>query len=219
MRRLVAALTILCATGMACSACVHETTSPFPLELGFQPLEPLDAGALPPDPVDGDPFPQQLGTPVFGTRDGHDWAHARGYLKYPLAKVYQALHDPRASLLHHIDGWSWTPGTEPFPVSFTIHYSAASGVVGVGDVHWDVAYRAGPLQGTEADLQVVGERYQKVSGISALEVMAGSLKAYPVSDGSVTGVELISWLEAPSGTAYGTVQDLYADLVGVLQGL
>jgi len=208
---------LLAVTG-SCSACIHNRTDDFPLDLGFTPLEPLDPAVHPPAPEGGDDYPQKLGV-IVGVPGG---AQAIGYLKYPIEQVYAALSDPRASEIHVPSGGNCNilQGTEPFPISFTVHYSAPSGVIGIGDVHWDVAYRAGVSAGSELTPQEIGLRYQKVWGISQIRTMAGSLKAYPTTgDPNVTQVELIERLDAPGcGTAAGTLVDLFGDLAAVLAG-
>ncbi|HUL60407.1 MAG TPA: hypothetical protein VLU43_14080 [Anaeromyxobacteraceae bacterium] len=210
------------ATTGSCSACIHNRDDPFPVELGFTPLEPLDPTVVPPSPAGGDPYPQTIGPIVSGARGGHEWAHAVGFLKYSIEEVYAALADPNASEIHVPSGGNCgtSPGTEPFPVSFTIHYSSPSGVIGIGDVHWDVAYRAGVSLGSEQTPQEIGLRYQKVWGVSQIGTMTGSLKAYPApGQANVTQVELEEWLDAPGcGTASGTLVDLFGDLAAVLDG-
>jgi hypothetical protein len=197
----------------------------FPLEVGFQPLEPLSATAAFPEGVAGDPHPQGLGAVVQASTFQHWGSHARGYLHAPLGKVYLALQDPAASYIHNDGGGTSragddTFGVEPFPVSFVVHYRNPTAI---GDVHFDVTYRAGPLEGTEADPLVVGQRYQKTFGTGFIDVMAGSLRAYPV-DGApdVTAVELIAWLQAKTqgqADCDGTLRDLFGNLEAKLASM
>ena len=208
------------------SGCGHNRAEDFPLSVGFQPLEPLNAAALPPAASGADPFPQGLGAIVAAPGDGHYASHAQGYVHAPLARVYQALHDPAASLLHNSGDGSRLDGpplmdVEPsFPVSFRVRYSNATVI---GDVKFDVTYRAGPLQGTDAAPTTIGERYQKTWGTSHIRVMSGSLVATPVAGSpDVTLVQMIAWLDADTqyqSDCNGTLTALFGDLVATIATL
>jgi hypothetical protein len=197
----------------------------FPLEVGFTPLEPLVLTAAFPAAVAGDPHPQGLGAVVAVSTFQHWGSHARGYLHAPLAKVYEALGDPAASYIHNDGGGTTraaddTFGVEPFPVSFVVHYRNPTPI---GDVRFDITYRAGPLEGTEADPLVIGQRYQKTYGTGFIDVMAGSLRAFPV-DGApdVTAVEMIAWLQAKTqgqSDCDGTLVDLFGNLAAKLEAM
>jgi hypothetical protein len=202
-------------------------TDPFPLEVGFQPLEPtVDAATLPP-PVAGDDHPQGLGPIVAVSTFAHWGSHGRGYLHAPLARVYQALGVPAASYIHNFQGGTRRDGpdvlgVEPFPVSFRVRYLDPNQPV-VGDVLFEVTYRGGPLEGTEQAPLRVGLRYQKTWGTSYISVMSGSLVATPV-DGApdVTAVEMVEWLQATTqgqADCDGTLADLFGDLEAVLASL
>jgi len=208
------------------AGCGKNHVEDFPLSVGFQPLESIVDSALPPAPVGADLHPEGLGAIMAPAEPGHFTSHARGYVHAPLAKVYQALHDPASSLIHNTSGGPRLDGppvmdVEPsFPVSFRVRYSNATVV---GDVKFDVTYRAGPLQGTDAAPVVVGQRYQKTWGTSNIRVMAGSLVATAV-DGApdVTEVEMIAWLDATTqhqSDCDGTLRDLFGDLVAVVAAL
>lgn len=200
--------------------CLKYTTDDFPLSVGFTPLEPLVPEATWPAPTATDPHPQALGPIVPGPRIGHNTAHARAYVHASLATVYQALKDPATSHIHPAQG-DWTvvsTGAEPFPVSFVIHYRDWSSPF---TVSWDVTYRAGPLEGTEAAPTVVGLRYQKTHGIENIYVQAGSLEAREV-DAGVTSLEFVAWLQATNtdqGTVEGTVQDMYDNMLAKLAAM
>jgi hypothetical protein len=197
----------------------------FPLEVGFQPLEPLVLTAPFPAGTTGDPHPQGLGTIAQPSTFQHWTSHARGYLHAPLAKVYEALQDPAASYIHNDAGGTTragddTFGVEPFPVSFVVHYRNPTTI---GDVRFDVTYRAGPLEGTEAAPLVIGQRYQKTFGTGFIDVMEGSLRAFPV-DGApeVTAVEMIAWLQAKTqdqADCDGTLTDLFGNLAAKLASM
>jgi hypothetical protein len=208
------------------AGCGKNQVEDFPLSVGYQPLESLVAAALPPAPVGADLYPEGLGAIVAPAESGHFTSHARGYVHAPLAKVYQALHDPASSLIHNTSAGPRLDGppvmdVEPsFPVSFRVRYSNATVV---GDVKFDVTYRAGPLQGTDAAPVVIGQRYQKTWGTSNIRVMSGSLVATAVAGApDVTEVEMIAWLDATTqhqSDCDGTLSDLFGDLVAVVAAL
>jgi hypothetical protein len=199
------------------AGCQKNVTDPLPVEVGFQPLEPVTDAAWPEGQA-GDPYPETLGTVVYGSTPDHDFAHARGYVHAPLVSVYQALHDPAAGRIHNPSGeWHPTVGVEPeFPISYRIRYVEEPLPTLI--VEWDVTYRGGPLEGTDAAPAVVGFRFQKTWGNDHIRVQAGSIVATEVDVG-VTSVEMVGWLDAdtqgPSDVA-GTVRDLYGNLLGVL---
>jgi hypothetical protein len=216
---------VLAAAAMLAAACGKNVRDTFPLSIGYQPVEPVVAAATWPAPVTGDPHPQGLGDVVPVPASGHYTSHARGYLHAPLAKVYEALHDPAASYLHNDGGGTRLDGdpvfdVEPFPVSFRVRYSNATII---GDVKYEVTYRGGPLEGTEADPVVIGQRYQKTWGTDHIDVMAGSLVATAV-DGApdVTSVEMVAWLRADTqgqSDCNGTIRDLFGDLEAKLASM
>jgi hypothetical protein len=217
----VTSLALLLAGG-----CGHNTTGDFPLSVGFQPLEPLVASAVPPAASGPDLYPQGLGPIMAPPEAGHFVSHARGYLHAPLAKVYQALHDPASSYIHNSGGGTRLDGppvldVEPsFPVSFRVRYSNATII---GDVKFDLTYRAGPLAGTETAPEVIGQRYQKTWGTNHIQVMSGSLAATAVAGApDVTEVEMIAWLEADTqhqSDCDGTLSDLFGDLAATVAAL
>jgi hypothetical protein len=213
------------AAALGSAGCNPTHSSSFPLSLGFTPLEALSPSASWPAPVGTDPHPQALGPVVAVRESGHLASHARGYLHAPLAKVYEALHDPAASYIHNDGGGtrlSRAPelDVEPFPVSFRVTYSNPSII---GDVTFTLTYRAGPLEGTDAAPIQIGERYQKTAGTTHIGVMSGSLVAVAV-DGApdVTSVEMIAWLSADTqgqSDCDGTVIDLFGDLATKLASM
>ncbi len=218
---------VLCALAITLgSGCGHNKTEDFPLSVGFQPLEPLNASALPPAPSGIDLHPQGLGTIVAAPGAGHYASHAQGYLHAPLARVYQALHDPASSLIHNVSGGTRLDSPpvmdveQSFPISFRVRYSNATII---GDVKFDLTYRAGPLQGTDLAPVMVGERYQKTWGTPHIRVTSGSLVATAVAGvPDVTLVEMIAWLDADTqgqADCDGTLRDLFGDLAATVAAL
>jgi hypothetical protein len=210
------------------AGCSKNVTDEFPLSVGFQPIEAVGPEVTWPAASGNDPTPQGLGPVVAGPRTGHYTSWARGYLNAPLARVYLALHDPKASIIHNQNGSPHTDDTmvpnpamneEPFPVSFRYRYFTVAAI----NTKFDVTYRAGPLEGTDAAPTVVGERYQKTWGTPYISVMAGSLVASPVAGApDVTSVEMVAWLNAETqyqADCDGTLRDLFGDLEAVLAAM
>jgi hypothetical protein len=229
LRSPAAALIALAALG-GCNP-VTNSQDPFPLSVGFTPLEPVVPSAAFPVAVDpaNDPCPQGLGEVVAVPNFSHYTSHARGYLQANVARVYLALQDPASSYIHNQAGTTKRDraddlGVESFPLSYVVHYRSETPIAGTTIVtRFDVTYRGGPLQGSAADPVVVGQRYQKTWGVADIHIMAGSLVASPV-DGcpGVTGVEMVAWLKATTqgqADCDGTLRDLFDDLQAVLAAL
>jgi len=204
--RLLAGLGL--ALGLA--ACNKNEQSAFPLDVGYQPLEACEASL--PAATATDPTPEALGAPVMGTRDGHNYAHGRAYVKASLAEVWAALQDPMTSYIHGPQV-EVLPGDEPFPLSFQIKYTESE-IIGL--VQWTIAYRGGttPATGTP---ESAGLRYQKIWGTHFVNVQSGSLAAVPAEAApDVTEVSFVCWLDATGqqpSDAWGTVTDWFNDLV------
>jgi len=226
-RLAASAAALLLAAGLL-AGCGKNVKEDFPLSVGFQPLEAAVPAATFRAAEGNELHPQGLGPVVAVAASGHYTSHARGYLHAPLSRVYQALHNPEASYVHNesgstnLDNVAGNPfiGEEPFPVSFRVRYASTSII---GEIKFDLTYRAGPLEGTEATPVVIGERYQKTWGTTHIDVMSGSLVATAVPGApDVTAVEMVAWLKADTQDQVdcdGTLVDLFDDLVAVLGAL
>jgi len=224
------AIALVALLALALAGCgIKNTADEFPLSDGFQPLEPLASTATFPAAAGNDLHPQGLGPIVEIPSFAHWTSHARGYLHAPLARVYQALHDPASSYLHNQNGTTHLDrppdvGVEPFPVSFVVHYKTDT-PLGPKTIttYFDVTYRAGPLEGTDAVPIVIGQRYQKTWGVENITVMKGSLVATAVPGApDVTAVEMIAWLQATTQDQTdcdGTLIDLFGDLATTIANL
>jgi hypothetical protein len=161
---------------------------------GFAPLEPCTA----PFPVGAgaDARPEGIGAVLRGRRDGHLWAHARGYVHAPLRAVWAALRDPGVSRLPTAQGQTVSEPEPPAPIGFRVDYRVR---VLVFDVRWQVAYRGGVLAGSLDRLErpgtTIGFRWDKSAGTDHIRVLSGSLVAREAAPG-VTAVELVAWLDA-----------------------
>jgi len=214
----MAALAALLAAG-GCggdSACKE-----FPVSAGFAPLEAVGDEVQWPDAAGPDAIDVFSG----GLIGRHSWAHGRGYIHQPLSRVYQALKVPAASRII-TPGNDWTVTSldpEPqFPISFSIHYSVYVSNPGV-TVAWDILYRGGVVQGTEAAPLEIGLRYQRTCGSSHITVESGSLRAYPSEiDPQATKLEMVGWLAADTQgpeNVRGTLNDWFANLTATLATL
>ncbi len=214
--RLGAAVAIAIAAIAGCRP--TPVTTPFPVEVGYQMLEPSTASlpaALPP------PGESQLGDVLSGT-SGHFWAHGRAYLNANVETVWAALHDPCVSRIHTNGGAANAYQVEPsanaalFPLAFDVRVTEDSVV---GTVQWVHEYRGGPA--SEGARQGYGMRYQKIIGIPNVRVQSGSLEIFPAEadPAGSTEVAFVHWLDADRTTvadAIGAVTDWFRDLSGEL---
>ncbi len=206
------------AAALALAACTSPPTDVSAWSTpGFAPLEAVTDAQWPPAGT------VALGDVTRGAATGYNWAHGRGYVAAPLAKVYQALHDPEASRIRtSID--TWTPTVENgtgYPIHFEIHYTDNQ-LGGSYRVRWDLEYRGGVTSGTEtAPAQVVLE-YRRISGDTHISLQSGSIVATTTGDPNVTAVEFVCWLNATTTTpetVAGTVSDWYQGVTTVVAAL
>jgi len=197
--------------GLALAGCNRDVPGVFPLAVGYQPLEAVEASW--PAGTAAAPTPEAIGAPAMGRRDGHDYAHGRAYIHAPLAQVWAALQDPMTSRIHG-PSVEVLPGEEPFPLSFRLKYRVNSII---GPVVWEASYRGGLATGASGSPEAAFVRYEKIWGTKYINVQSGSLEAAPV-DGmpDVTAVSFVCWLGATgqnATNAWGTVEDWFNDLV------
>jgi hypothetical protein len=218
MARLAAPLVAALAALPAAGGCTGgNSCEEFPVSVGFAPLETVGDEVAWPDPSGADAV-----NVVYGPTVGHAWAHGRGYVHQPLSRVYQALKFPAASrIITPGNNWTVTSSApEPqFPISFAIHYTVYDRI----KVEWDILYRGGVAQGTEAAPLEIGIRYQRTCGSSHITVESGSLRAYPSeTDPSATKLEMVGWLTADTQgppDVGGTLNDWFANLTATLASL
>jgi hypothetical protein len=202
---------------LSLTSCRHDTTSLFPLALGFQPLEPCSAAL--PAPVAGDPYPE-VQTSITGNRDGHDWAHSKAYVHATLAEVWAGMQIPSVCRIHGTNWWTVKDvGLEPFPMSFAIHYSAGPSYY---SVEWEDTYRGGVLAGTADAATVYGMRGQKTWGTTFVALQSISVGARLVqAEDQVVALEMVGWLSATDSgqsDAAGMLSDFYQGLLAQIRG-
>jgi hypothetical protein len=203
---------------LALPACGYNTNDPFPIDLGFQPLEACTAPL--PDPAAGDPYPE-VQTSITGNRDGHDWAHSKAYVHASLADVWAAMQDPAVCRIHGTNTWDVKDvGFEPFPMSFLIRYTAGPSFY---TVEWETTYRGGVLEGTPDAPLAYGMRGQKTWGTSYVSLQSISVGARPVQgETSLVALEMVGWLVARNSgqaEAAGMLSDFYQGLLAHVRGL
>ena len=199
-------------------ACRHDTSSSFPLAVGFQPLEPCTAPL--PAQVAGYAYPE-VQTSLTGNQDGHDWAHSQAYVHAALADVWAAIQLPAVCHIHGTNSWTVkNVGSEPFPMSFVIHYSAGPSVY---SVEWEDTYRGGVLAGSTDAPASYGVRGQKTWGTTYVTLQSISVGARPVQgESSVVVLEMVGWLNATDSgqsDAAGMLSDFYQGLVAQIHGV
>ncbi len=214
------ALTLAAAALVALAGCQKTVSDPFPLEVGYQPLEPA-TGVGWPAGTGADPHPEAIQVVDAGWQGNHWASFGRGYLHASLADVWRALGEPEATHIHGTDDRSATTEVEPFPVSFRWHYTA-SGLGGAVTVWWDIDHRGGLLYGTVDAPGAVALRFQKVDGTTHVRVQSGSIVATEVEPG-VTAFEMVGWVDADQSgqaDAHGMLDpDWFGDLRSVISQL
>ncbi len=194
-------------------ACFGDFASPFPP--GLEPLE--ENTAPPPEPVDGDPYPEVLSA-VYGTNNDYAWGHARGYVKAPSGEVWAALHDPAVLAdRRRVTSFEATFDVDPtVDFSYRIHFV----VERVVTIEWDLEYRLGVIEQDEAGPILAMLRWQKVYGTDFIKLLEGSVLVRRIGDG-VTEVELIEHLDAAMSGEEDIMTyfpDLFADILARVRG-
>jgi len=193
--------------------CFGNETTAFPE--GLEPLE--EATVELPDPVDGQPYPEELRT-ATGSLPMYGWVHARGYVHAPLADVFAAMRTPEACVdRNQVDRWTVTPDVEPeYDYSFRIHNE----VDDIITVEFDITWRLGRVEGTEAAPTLVAGTWQKTWGTTFISLLRGSIVGRRVTD-DVSEVEIVEHIRAATGgvdPAEAYVRDLYANIVALSHG-
>ena len=192
------ALSALVFLGLAVGCGGDEATT-FPP--GLQPFEVVTVPL--PGATAADPHPE-----VFNTRVGegadYEWAQGRGYVHAPLVRVYEALRDPEVTTdRRRVSEFSSTPNTEPeYPFSYRVHYIVHDLVT----IEFDMSWRLGPIEGTEAAPTTVSGVYQKTFGSTFIDVLRGDVVARQV-DANTTDIGMVRHIR--SSGAGGPEAELY----------
>lgn len=177
-------------------------------------LAPLDEVNLAPLPGADDDveFPEAFNT-VSGDAGDYHWAHGRGYVRRPMAHVWNALQDPEVTIdRRQVDEWEVKKDVNParkasWTVKNTVHHKLAT-VEFVAE--WNVDFSGGTAESPE----LVAGRAQKIAGTIFIEMLEDSVVLRAVDD-DVTLVELIRHSETfNTGEAENVqyLQDVYETL-------
>ena len=202
----------LCAGAALLMLAACSSKTPFPAGLG--PLEASTASW----PADGE---ESLST-NFGEEteedDGYHWGHARAYVQQPIETVYAALRKPRVtanrrSLADYTVEWDVEP-------EYTHSYVLHNRVEDLISFEFDVTWRHGALDGSEAAPVEVGTRWQKTEGSDVIELQRGSVYTW-ASSPEVTALELVVHQRSMGDDATILVEyldDFYADILAASHG-
>jgi len=227
----VAAIGLAATTG-----CGSRTSADFPAGIDNNLLQDQIAVAWPActaatDPGCSsatDPYPETLATEISGTSSGYGWAHGIGYLKTPIATVWNKLQIAQGvvqlSFYPERDNSSCDAGLNVetgYDVSFETH-EVPNGAI---QSHYDfsVTFREGVLKGTETAPEAVGVVYKKTWGATSpgVQTLAGSIIFTAVTP-DVTSIEMIRHLSATNTNggpqARSWITEYYAVLKEVLAG-
>lgn len=199
--------------------CFGNQTDAFPADLA--PLEMNAAEA--PQPKDGDMYPEKISLFDVAGPDFHI-VHGRGYVKAPMADVYDALRTPEAAAdRRKVDTWEVV--TDPveaeecadLPAGIKHCFRIDNVVEDLITVKFHVTWRFGDVK--DEDGEVVGHlgRWQKTWGSEVIELLEGSVEIKAVEEG-VTEVALIEHLDAFAGSrdnAISFVKDYYANILAL----
>lgn len=198
---------------VALGACGGDISTPF--SPGLAPLEAVTVAA--PAATAADAHPEAL-TALRGESPDYEWVQARAYVHAPLARVYEALRDPEVVTdRRRVSTWTARRGTEPmYPFSFVVH----NVVHDIITIEFDVAWRLGPIEGTESTPTRVGARYQKTEGSSYIERMEGSVVVVAVDDhtSELQFVRRINSSGSGAADAEQYIRDCYASVLARVRG-
>lgn len=160
-----------------------------PVELppDLVPLDEVNQAPLPGPEGDVD-YPEAFNVVGGDERDYH-WAHGRGYVRRPMANVWNALQDPEVTIdRRQVHEWEVKQGINPsraasWTVKHTVHHRLAT-IEFVAE--WNLDFRGGTPESPE----VVAGRAAKIAGTPFISRLEDSIVLRAVDD-DVTLVELI----------------------------
>lgn len=185
-RRAFLAITAAAASAAA-AGCNANVETPFPP--GLAPLSAVNLAVRGTTP--GNPYPELLS--VESGDGDYVFSVGRGFVRAPLARVYEALRDPDVTTdRRKVTRYSVTPNSEPmYPASYRVR----NVVEDIITVEFDISTRIGPLEGTAEEPTAYCAVYQKTWGSDYIEMIRGSILARRV-DQSVTELQLVRHVKA-----------------------
>jgi hypothetical protein len=187
--------------------CGGNVTTAFPP--GLSPFDMTNTAPLP-TPTATDAYPETLTfarttyfSPVSMRTINSE--HARAYIQASPAATWAAARDPQTGRDPvHADGFAVLAYADDpmYQYSFRTHVV----VHNIATVEWDVEWRHGVVEGTDAAPTVTATRWQKTAGADAITVLEGSLVLRAVAgQPNVTAVEYQYHLQA-AFSGYDTIE-------------
>lgn len=188
-RRSFLALTAAAAAAAGCGGNIDTAFAP-----GLAPLEEVTLPVRNVTPAN--PYPENLS--VESANGAFLRAIGRGYIRAPLARVYEALQDPDVTTdRRQVASYTSTAGTEPeYPSSYVV----SNVVHNIITVNFDVAWRLGPYAGSAESPTAYAAAYQKIRGTDYIEMMRGSILVKHVEQG-VTEIQMVRHIKAMQSTS------------------
>ena len=172
------------------TACTDDKPVAFPD--GLEPLEDIKVEA--PVGTTADPFPEEINW-VSGDEGDYGWIHARGYIKSSPSQTWAALREP--TVFVDIDKVVEYTVEEQNSSEYDYVYVVDNLVEDIVDVEFVVEWRHGVVDGEPNEPNMVGVRWQKVSGTEFIESLEGSIVLLSVKDEpNITEVQIIEHLSA-----------------------
>jgi len=176
----------------AATGCGGNVESAFPP--GLTPLREVNI------PVRGTtpamPYPENLS--VESGNGEYLWGIGRGFVRAPLARVYEALQDPDVTTdRRRVSSYTVTPNTEP---AYPSSYRVRNVVNDIITVEFDISFRLGPYAGTPESPTAYALAYQKTFGTTYIEMMRGSVLVKHVEQG-ITEIQMVRHVKAMQGTS------------------
>ncbi len=157
---------------------------------------------------------------VSGGDDDLWWAHSRGYVQEPPARVWAALTEPDVFVdRREVDSWEFERDVLPeFDRSWVTHHVVEDVLTVDYDLTWAFEIQAGE----EPAVEYVVARWDKTDGTPFIDVLRGTLEleADP-TDPNRTRISLIEHLKASlrdDETIAMFLRDLHASIAAVAHG-
>lgn len=175
------------AAASASAGCGSNVETSFPP--GLTPLAPVVLavrGATP-----GNPYPENLS--VESGNGDYAWGRGRGFIRAPLARVYEALRDPDVTAdRRRVARYAVTPNVEPaYPASYRVR----NVVEDIITLEFDITWRLGPFEGSPEEPTAYSGVYQKTWGSSYIDMIRGSMLVKRVDQG-VTEIQMVRHVQA-----------------------
>jgi hypothetical protein len=214
---------VIAALALSLGGCGEDEATPAPP--GFAPLEV--STAVRPASTSDQRCPEAFNV-VTGERDAvnadtqlreqYEFAHGRGCIHGTMAAVWAAVRDPAVTVdRRRVSEFMVMRDVEPqYPVSFRVRNIVRDVVT----ITFDHTWRAGALEGTTDEPQVLSARYQKTFGSSFIPILRGSIVARPL-DGATVEVEIVRHIKSSGAGADEAriyLQDCFNSLTARVHG-